>query len=230
MPEHTSHNTNVRSTATIPKDFHMGKPVLVCRWRLYHQALPLLNRHMRALGSRRLGGVPLQGALLQWTKQHIEWTLEDGSYDNPEGVLMIVVDDRGQAAMSVGPYKPLDNTGARELAIRALKSRMEFEETRIAPETIWVVQRDGTLLMGAEPDERPSGAASLIEDLAKTLGMAVLRVHELASQYLEGSIEAQEVFLVSDEYGVVPARDAAGVTAAKFRAGYAKLLKKTNRK
>lgn len=215
------------ATARDLKDFKLGKPVLVCRWRLYNRALPLANRHMRALGARRIDGEPLHGTLLQWAKQHIEWTLSDGSVDNPYGVLMIVVDEKGQAAMSVGPYTPLSETSARELAIRALKSRRECRETAVAPETFWAVREDGTLLMDAGPEECPSGAASLIVDLAKTLGMPVLRVDGLASSYLEGALKPAEAFLVSDEHGVVPSSDIAGKVSKSFEGGYQKLLDKT---
>lgn len=212
------------------KDFKLGKPALVCRWRLFDQQLPLENRHMRALGARRIQGEPLHGSLLEWAKQHIEWTLEEGSAAHPFGVLMIIVDEEGRAAMTVGPYEPLQQTAARELAIRALKARREFEECAIAPETFWAVRPDGTILMGTGAEERVSGATSLIQDLAQTLGMPVVRMPDLASAYLEGDVEAAEYFLVSDEHGVVPAADAKGKTSEGFRAGYQKLLDKTRRK
>jgi hypothetical protein len=143
---------------------------------------------------------------------------------------MIIVDEEGRAAMTVGPYEPLQETAARELAIRALKSRREFEETAIAPETFWAVRPDGTLILGAGPEEHVAGATSLIQDLAQTLGMPVVRMPDLASAYLEGSADAAEYFLVSDEHGVVPAADATGKTSESFRAGYQKLLDKTRRK
>ena len=62
------------------------------------------------------------------------------------------------------------------------------------------------------------------------LGMPVVRMPDLASAYLEGSVDAAEYFLVSDEHGVVPAADARGKTSESFRAGYQKLLDKTRRK
>ena len=37
-------------------------------------------------------------------------------------------------------------------------------------------------------------------------------------------LKADEVFLVSDEHGVVPARDCMGERSKKFAAGYQKLL------
>ena len=34
------------------KDFELGEPALVCRWRIAGGRLPLENRHLRALGAR----------------------------------------------------------------------------------------------------------------------------------------------------------------------------------
>ena len=48
--------------------------------------------------------------LVAWAKQHIEWTLGDGAAANPDGVLMMIVDTEGRAAMSVGPYEELEDT------------------------------------------------------------------------------------------------------------------------
>ena len=89
--------------------FELGEPVLICRWRLSNRKLPLENRHMRALVARTVNGMQVPVELMAWAKQHIEWTLEQGSADNPNGTLMLIVDDQGRAAMTVGPYVPLED-------------------------------------------------------------------------------------------------------------------------
>ena len=48
------------------EDFSLGVPELVCRWRLSNRTLPLGNRHLRALGHRRVGGKPLDRQLVAW--------------------------------------------------------------------------------------------------------------------------------------------------------------------
>ena len=101
------------------KDFELGEPALVCRWRIAGGRLPLENRHLRALGARTVMGRPVSTQLLSWAKQHIEWTLADGSAATPDGVLMLLMDAEGRAAMSVGPYEPLADTSAAALAERA---------------------------------------------------------------------------------------------------------------
>ena len=99
---------------SLGEGFELGEPVLVCRWRLAGGRLPLENRHLRAFAAR---GVTMP--LVSWAKQHIEWTLGDGAAGEPDGVLMIVVDGQGRAAMSVGPYEPLTSADAATLATRA---------------------------------------------------------------------------------------------------------------
>lgn len=209
------------------KGFELGRPALVCRWRLADRALPLENRHLRALGRRALGGAPVSPQLVAWAKQHIEWTLSAGAAEHPDGVLMLIVDDRGRAAMTVGPYGPLKSRAVSFLAERALASAREAGLTGVAPETLWVVRGEG-LVWGVGRQDQPSGAASLMCDLARTLGIAVERRAGLAEQALSGTIAFDEAFLVSDEHGIVPASNASGPRSERFAEGYAKLLEKAH--
>lgn len=203
------------------KNFELGQPVLVCRWRLANRTLPLENRHLRALSQRRVNGAAVSTQLVAWAKQHIEWTLSEGAATAPDGTLMLVVDDRGQAAMSVGPYEALDATSTDALTQRALLASIEGEKTGVAPETLWAVL-DGALICGLPEGHAPSGASSLVADLARTLGLCLSHDEALAKRALDGHVD--EVFLVSDEHGVVPAADAGGPVAKCLADGYAKLL------
>lgn len=207
------------------EDFELGEPALVCRWRLAGGRLPLENRHLRALGARVVVGRAVSTQLISWAKQHIEWTLADGSAANPDGVLMLVMDAEGRAAMSVGPYAPLCRVDVAALAERAASAEREAAETGVAPETLWAV-RDGALVWGARDGAAAHGAASLVVDLARTLGIEVSRDEGLLSSVAAGDLPEQ-VFLCSDEHGVVPASDADGDLVERFAAGYAKLLSAT---
>ena len=216
------------------EEFELGEPVLVCRWRLAGGKLPLENRHLRALSRRVVLGRAVTPQLVGWAKQHIEWTLQDGSAENPDGVLMLVMDAEGRAAMSVGPYAPLANEGqvdggvpVEKLAERAAASECEATEAGIAPETLWAAGPDGALVAGFAEDAPKSGAASLVADLAATFGMKVRYEDDLASRAAAGAEGLGEVFLVSDEHGIVPAADAKGETGARFASAYAKLLDAT---
>lgn len=209
--------------------FTLGDPAIVCRWRLCQGRLPMENRHLRALSRRKVGGEPVSRELIAWAKQHIEWTLEDGSAEHPDGVLMLVIDSAGKAAMTVGPYTELSAARLADLVGRATVSSREADETGVGPESLWIA-RDGTFYWGIEPDCAPSGAATLVEDLAKTLGLPVRRVDGLPRKVASGEVEYDEAFLVSDEHGVVLATDAAGEQGERFRSGYEKLMESYRRK
>lgn len=205
------------------QDFTLGRPVLVCRWRLASGGLPMENRHLRALSKRVVNGQAVSTQLVAWAKQHIEWTLRDGSALNPDGVLMIVLDEKGQAAMTVGPYEPIDSPTAATLADRAIESAREAEETGVAPETLWVARGD-TLVCGMGAAEDASGSVTLVCDLANTVGITVTREQGIAQGLLDNTLVYDEVFLVSDEHGIVCASDAAGPRGAKLAEGYERLL------
>ena len=101
------------------QEFKADAPSLVCRWRLSGGTLPLENRHLRALGKRVVGGHAVSPHLIAWAKQHIEGTLKEGSLEHPDGVLMLVLDKTGKAAMAVGPYEALHKTSLLSLSRRA---------------------------------------------------------------------------------------------------------------
>ena len=78
---------------------------------------------------------------------------------------------------------------------------------------------DQRLLQRLRADGRISNA-----DLASAVGLTVVRDDGLPDSVLAGDTAFDEVFLVSDEHGVVPAADASGDRSERFRQGYAKLL------
>lgn len=208
-------------------EFMLGTPALVCRWRLANSTLPLANRHLRALGARRVRGRQVSRQLVAWAKQHIEWTLQDGAAANPDGVLMLIVDEQGRAAMSVGPYEELGDTRLSSLCGRASLARQEAAETGMAPEMLWLA-RDGVLMREKMPGVQ-SGSASLVTDLAKTLGITIRYVDDLLDKVQGRRIDFDEAFLVSDEHGVVRSSDFSGSEGRRFAEGYARLLERAGK-
>ena len=204
------------------EDFTLGTPGLVCRWRLAGGRLVAQGRHLRALAARSVNGAHIAPELLAWVRQHLEWTLESGSSANPEGVLMIIVDDKGQAAMSVGPYEPLPSTTLPDLYYRAQGAHEEAEATGVAPETMWFV-RGERLVCDMAAGSPASGVTSLIEDLARTMGMTVERRAGACDAAQRGLMDFDETFLVSDEHGVVSAEGYAGPRTKRFEESYEKL-------
>ena len=203
-------------------EFRLGIPSLVCRWRLANGKLPLQSRHIRALGARRIDGKALSPALIAWVKQRVEWGLE-GTNAHPDGVLMLVIDEEGKSALSLGPYRPLKGVSANDLLERAIESRREGLNTGVAPEELWLV-RDDTLIWATSSEFAPAGAVSLIYDLARSMGMPVCRDENLLEEVSREGWSNSEVFLASDEHGVIPASDHSGLRASKFAQSYVKLL------
>lgn len=187
-------------------EFHLGEPALVCRWRLAGRHVPLLNRHMRALSQRRVEGEPLSTNLLGWVKQHIEWSLAEDPAAVADGVLMIVVDKNGQAAMSTGAYQALEDTSLEGLAQRATLAQTEGLELGVAPE-VFCTAADGGIVLGLKESDSAAGSVSLVKQLAETRGLDVAYDPALSYRALSGILDGK-AFLVSDEHGVVAAADA----------------------
>lgn len=208
--------------------FSLGRPALVCRWRIAAGTLPLANRHMRALRARTVSGSRVSVELVAWAKQNVEWSLAASSVEHPDGVLMLIVDEEGHAAMTVGPYEPLRAHPLRTLARRADNSAVEAQSTGVAPEVL-VAIRDGALMFDMEPGQAFSGVATLVSDLAKTLGIPTSRVPGLAAAALAGEHFAGEAVLVSDEHGIVVASDYGGSMAERLAGSYQTLLDKARK-
>ncbi|WP_028263649.1 hypothetical protein [Atopobium fossor] len=209
--------------------FELGTPAIVCRWRLCESMLPLENRLLRALGKRQIDGVPVSRKLLAWAKQHLEWTLRSGSSDYPEGTLMVVIDKNGQAVMTVGPYEPLQSTSLAALIDRASISGIEAHKTCVAPETLWIVKND-VLYASVEQGTFMSGVASLVADLARTLGIPMVYDSDLVEKLSHKQIAFDQVFLCSDEHGIVAADGYDTGMAHKFVGSYQTLLEKERKK
>ena len=205
-------------------EFQLDKPALVCRWRMAKRAVPMLNRHIRALSQRRVSGEPLSTNMLSWAKQHVEWSLDAGVYDDPNGVLMLVIDVNGNAAMTVGNYEPLADASMESLLARAETARTEQLETGVAPEVLCRIE-NGTLYMGTSAEEDLCGTMTLIKQLAE------VRAHQVEHEATPAEVASHPGthFLVSDEHGVVLEATAVptpDTEAANFlAAGLSKLYK-----
>jgi hypothetical protein len=121
--------------------------------------------------------------MLAWVRQHIEWTLASGASDMPDGVLMMVLDTVGRAAMSVGSYAALTACDTTQLMERALQACSEGAQTGVAPETLWAWHAD-TLIAGYAEDGVLSGSASLVRDLATTRKIEVVLEPNLSNWWM----------------------------------------------
>lgn len=194
--------------------FNLDAPALICRWRMAGKRVPLLNRHIRALSQRTVNGAPLSHNMLSWVKQHIEWSLAEGDFSIRGGVLMLVIDVNGNAAMTVGEYEPLADVSRAALLARAEEAAREAASTGVAPEVPCCVEGD-VLTCFVEEGVPVCGAMTLVEQLAATRGLACARGPLAMAEVAQGSL-----FLVSDEHGVVPADGVEDEFVALCRQGY----------
>ena len=212
-------------------EFQLDKPALICRWRMANRHLPMINRHIRALSQRLVSGAPLSKNMLSWAKQHVEWSLCEGTYSDPNGVLMMVVDVNGNSAMTVGDFTPLEQTTLAALLERAEESRKEQAITRVAPELLCAVRSDDTVVIAAEKDEYLCGSATLITQLLEAKHAQVVYDVELLAELEQGAERVHdaytEAFMISDEFGVVSADGMNGSVGEFLQAGYERLRMKT---
>ena len=131
--------------------------------------------------------------------------------------------------MTVGPYEPLAAMTTSGLVDRATTAQQEAGETGVAPETLWAV-RDGCLVAGVALGQSLSGASSLVEDLAKTVGLPLSRQADLLDDVASGAVSPVEVFLASDEHGIICATDAAGSIGERLTKDYARLLESMDKR
>ncbi|MBR2835217.1 MAG: hypothetical protein IKE43_05865 [Coriobacteriales bacterium] len=202
---------------SIPEDLVMDTPVLQVRWRLQNNALPLLNRHLRAFAQRGVSR-----GLQSWARQHLEWTLAEGSLGDPNGVLTIDVDEAGRSVMGIEPFVELE-----PLTVPLMAERVQQQaQNPVESEVMWVAQ-ESRLTALSSPSKPLSGVNSLVCDLAKTLKATVEFDESLLTACLQdpGVISPDsQVFLASDEYGIVPAVGHDGDICKQYASYYARIV------
>lgn len=208
----------------------LGEAAFICRWRLVDGVLPLKARHLRALGYRSVAGASITKQHVAWASEHIDWTLYEGAKQFPDGVLIVYVDFDLQMGMGVRAFEPLKRKSANDLLVRAERSQIEAINIGVSPEDLWVL-RDGILWRGWTNPSRESGVASLMKDLCRTLGTPTRLSETLLEECTKGGFTPRdEVFLASDEYGIVAAPDHSGPHVERYVEYYEKLLESERKK
>ena len=142
--------------------------------------------------------------MLSWAKQHVEWSLAEGTYADPNGVLMLVIDVKRQRCHDRGRLRTPGLDSHDALCARAELAHAEQIETGVAPEALCCV-KSGALYVAAAEGEHLCGSMTLVEQLAATRGYRVLRATPGAADDIVLSLNdlGGAHVLVSDEHGVV---------------------------
>lgn len=182
-------------------------PELSLRWRIYNRQLPLKARHYQAL--RAYG---LSDGLVSWVIQHIEWTLPEGSLQEPHGVLTLDVDKSGKAAMDLVPFVELASVELEDLVQQAACHGTRAQDG-VDSQLLWAL-RDNQLIILTDEQAHPSAVHSLMMDLAKYKQLELSfqadymqsggeEYEALLSRAQKLRQEGYEFLLLSDEYGVI---------------------------
>lgn len=230
----------------IPEDLPQADKALVLRWRLSNCTLIAAGRHLKTLKTRWFAP-----GLESWCREHIEWTLLEGAADNPNGVLVILVDTAGRSAMLVDPFVELSQEARTLESLFAIAhdalptlaqpdphavaahlapedgAGMRVGDT-IAPSVLWATTADKVVCY-ATPGTQLSGINALVADLVATKGYSLsYRDPQDPTVFSVDALrEADEIVLVSDEFGMVGATGYEGPFGEFLDTSYNKLVEAT---
>ena len=168
------------------------------RWRLSGGKLPMRERHLRSLLSLGIDG-PMQA----WVRTRIEYVLENHAAEHPDGAMHLVIAPDGKVTFSVEPLRELPQVGAGDVDVAA------GTVAGISDATVWLAGEKR--LVAAVQNGLVSAIDTTLRDLAATLGYTV-EERAVASDDAQGL----ELFVTTDEHGVVTVEGCSGEQASKF--------------
>ena len=181
------------------------------RWRLADGGLPMRERHLRSLASMGVGA-PMQS----WIRTRLEYVLENHAPIHPNGVLCLRMDPEGKTEMVVEPLGTVPTLTEADLVIKD-----DFITGASVPGVVWVMG-EKLAIASVDNEELISATATTMRDLAETLSMQVEEGAVLAE---DAFAEGVEIFVTSDEFGILPIEGHSGATTDRFTKLLNKLLK-----
>lgn len=168
------------------------------RWRLAGGKLPMRERHLRSL--KALG---IDGPMQSWVRTRVEYVLDNHAAEHPDGALHLVIAPDDKVTFSVEPLRELPALSAADVDV------VSGSVAGIDDATVWLAGEK--CLTAAAPDGVVSAMDTTLCDLATTLGYTV-QARAVAADEVQGA----ELFVTTDEHGVVPVEGCSGEQAAKF--------------
>lgn len=161
---------------------------LVFRWRYADARLPLYERRIRSLAAFHVGP-----AVQAWVRTRLEWMQDNRLREQPEGVLELTISPAGDVGMGMRPL---------EQAPQLSRDALVYRDGQLAgcelAGSVWAAAADGSL--DVWPGQLRHAASAFARDILQTLGHDV-RTGELARERVQ---QADELFVVNDEFGAVP--------------------------
>ena len=151
--------------------------------------------HLYERRLRSLAAFNVGPAVQAWVRSRLEWVRDNKFYEMPSGVIVLTIDPEGEV----------------DIQQEELGETPQFTAADEAQGTLWVA-KDGEVYT-AEPAKH--AADTLVRDLCKTLG------YELVDQPIDD--EDVEVFIVSDEFGIIACQGKEGPIVQKLTECFEKL-------
>lgn len=178
---------------------------LVFRWRYASRKIQLYERRLRSLAHFNVGP-----AVQAWVRSRLEWMQDNRLYEQPDGVLELTIDPEGDVAMSMHPVTEAPAFSPDQLV---------WDGDELAgcalPGTVWVVD---DAQAHALPADIRHAADTFTRDLVTTLGRKMDD-----GPVTRDAVEPAEVFLITDEHGIVPCAGKGGAMTDKLTACFSKL-------
>jgi len=181
------------------------------RWRVAKGGLPLQERHLRSLAPYNLSP-----PLLAWVRSRIEWAIDNMLARDTNAVLCLAINPAEDVVLSLDDVRPAPPITSASLIITdGLITGVQHETTPLEG-TVWA-EKDG--ILHASTEVLASATCTLANDLAATLGYEV-RVQPVSATH----VSAASLFLISDEFGLVPIQTTGEAPATtKLQECFAKL-------
>ena len=178
---------------------------LLFHWRYASRKIQLYERRLRSLAAFNVGPAVQAGV-----RSRLEWMQDNRLYEQPDGVLELSIDPEGDVAMRMLPVTPAPafdegslSWEGDELAGCALEG------------TLWVLREQRAHVV---PADIRHAADTFTRDLVTTLGATMDE-----TPVTRGMLDGAEIFVISDEHGIVPCEGHDGTMTGKLSSCFDKL-------
>lgn len=188
------------------REKNLPRETLVFRWRYVDATIQLYERRLRSLASFNVGP-----AVQAWVRSRLEWMQDNKLSERPEGVLELTITPEGDVGMSMQEIAEPPAISSESLSWdgEGRLSGCSIEGS------VWGVRPEGVRVW---PGELRRAADTFARDLLSTLGYTLL-----PEPLSEDALDGGELFLVSDEFGVIPCEGREGPVGEKLASCFRKL-------
>ena len=187
---------------------NMPSEPITLRWRYTNKSIQLYERHLRSLREYGIGS-PLQA----WVRSRLEWVADNKLSEKPNGVIVIDVDPKGDVDINLQ-----DQGFPPEFCEEDLVWKGDALAGCKIAGSLWLAQ-DGTIFH--MPKKLKGACETFTRDLIKTFGYQFRCL-----QFSKSELSNVEVFVINDEFGIIPCLGHGGNVTTKLQECFEKLWSK----